>query len=609
VELLYRVHQTIVLAFITNLFKKGKYLSVFLFLMACPFLFTNKLVEPSNVPRFFCLTVLQIAIFVAWIFKKQTLRIPGAWLFILFLTYYLLNLLSTAWALNKADALYESQKVFLALGSLLLILTWVRAEEDEYVLVKSLIIVALSYAAYAVCQIARLPDLKLDTLYGVTSFAEHKNLFASFLFLLMAFPAYGLIYFKGFWRGLSFFALVFLLPLLFFLQVRSVYLAMALTGVLLAVFAIKRIKTFKTYQVFGILLVVGLPIMVLAVNPSIVKRLNVFTYSASASGDERLKIWSNTLLLIKEHLFLGVGAGNWQYNFSKYGVGDVENISRNEISFQRPHNDLLWIFSETGLTGFLIIVMILLIVFRKALPAIRKSNGRTILFFSFLAGLLVESFFSFPKERVTHIFLASVMLALLLRSTQTVSEVPVARSRVIMVFSLAILCFSLLLVVFRIKGEYYTVLLLSEKDRQNPKGVINDGNKAISFFYKTDPTSTPIYTYLGWAYNSMNKKDSVLDMSLRAYELSPYDYEVLSNYGLALEKTGKRPEAKKILLESIRINPYYESSRLNMFILEYNSRNYREALHWLSSIPAYGEKYPAYASRLNQKLAGVDLPH
>ena len=573
----------------------------FLFLMLCPLFFRSCTVEASNVPRFLLVVIFCFTFFIKWISQRRVIYLPPVYLFTLLGGYYLLNILSVCWSLNSADAIYESQKIFLVPCLLVIFLNWLQTKEEDYLLVKSLIAITFIYCIYAFVEIVHLPDFKFESLYGVNSFAEHKNLLASFLFLLLAFPLYGLIYFKTLWRFVSGFVLILNFLLLLFLQTRSVYLALTFTGLIFFICSWK-VKFDRRKLISGLAAFVILFGLLFVFYPTLLQRFNVFSYSTSASGNERLKIWSKTFYLIKENTLQGVGAGNWQYNFSKFGIGDIINISQNEISFQRPHNDLLWIISESGLIGFAFIILIIIFVFAKSYPAIKSGNYKGLIFFSFLSGLLVESFFSFPKERITHIVLASVMFALLIKNLDLTIKLPQKSSAKLLVIVLLILTFSSVIGLYRLKGEYFTVLLLQEKEKNNMEGVIGNGTKAISVFYKCDPTSTPIYSYMGWAYNALHEKDSLLYVSKEAYNLSPYDYEVLSNYGSALERTGNREEAREILKECLRINPLYEPALINSAVLEYNSRNYRQAIDYLKLILDYEIKYKTYFDEINSKL-------
>ena len=75
-------------------------------------------------------------------------------------------------------------------------------------------------------------------------------------------------------------------------------------------------------------------------------------------------MWENSGEMIKENFVFGVGAGNWQVYFPKYGFDkfSVNEIKNGLTTYQRPHNDFLWILCETGIIGILAFVSIFIII-------------------------------------------------------------------------------------------------------------------------------------------------------------------------------------------------------------------------------------------------------
>jgi Flp pilus assembly protein TadD/O-antigen ligase len=121
-------------------------------------------------------------------------------------------------------------------------------------------------------------------------------------------------------------------------------------------------------------------------------------------GDSRgrLTVWGHTLEMVLDSPVLGVGLGGWQYIYPAYDRGDW--ITDNAAP-QRPHNDILWILSETGLAGLAAYLWIFVtagaLVWRllrrapqspRALHALGVATG--------LAALVGHSLLSFPRERV-----------------------------------------------------------------------------------------------------------------------------------------------------------------------------------------------------------------
>jgi Flp pilus assembly protein TadD/O-antigen ligase len=121
-------------------------------------------------------------------------------------------------------------------------------------------------------------------------------------------------------------------------------------------------------------------------------------------GDSRgrLTVWGHTLEMVLDSPILGVGLGGWQYIYPAYDRGDWIT---DKAAPQRPHNDILWILSETGVAGLAAYLWIFvaagILVWRllrrapqspRALHALAVATG--------LAALLGHSLLSFPRERV-----------------------------------------------------------------------------------------------------------------------------------------------------------------------------------------------------------------
>ncbi len=124
------------------------------------------------------------------------------------------------------------------------------------------------------------------------------------------------------------------------------------------------------------------------------------TFSPSDSRG-RLTVWGHTLEMVMDHPLLGVGLGSWQYEYPRYDRGDW--ITHN-VAPQRPHNDLLWILSETGILGLAAYLWILLTLLKSVRNNIKNhpDSPQTTLILGISLGILAllgHSMFSFPRER------------------------------------------------------------------------------------------------------------------------------------------------------------------------------------------------------------------
>lgn len=120
-------------------------------------------------------------------------------------------------------------------------------------------------------------------------------------------------------------------------------------------------------------------------------------------GDRgRFKMWASTLDMIADYPVAGVGLGNWEYIYPPYDNG---NQIQSTSSPHRPHNDLLWIWSETGTLGLLSFICLLLGLGHFAVTRLRAglaaSEVMTVLAsVASMVAFLGVGMFSFPFERV-----------------------------------------------------------------------------------------------------------------------------------------------------------------------------------------------------------------
>jgi hypothetical protein len=385
------------------------------------------------------------------------------------------------------------------------------------------------------------------------------------------------------------------------LQVRADHVALIISATLFTVIA-AIIKVIDR----KLALVVSLFIIVLIVLAFFVRqgvRQNISGGEIS-SVTERVQLWKKTIQLVDENPWLGVGAGNWQFNFMKFSVSDLSNACLNNVSFHQPHNDFLSVLSETGIVGALLIFLIIIFVMLHALREIwSQRNVGVLVLFCGLAGVLADAFFSFPKERVLHLSLAGVLLILMLGEMQMTYVPGAGYKKTLNAFFLVGLTFTLVLGIYRFKGEQHLKKAMAAQYSGDPMMVLREVNRSCSFFYSVDPTSSPVISFAGWAYEKLNLKDSLLAVSERAFHLSPYDHEVLSNYGFALQKKGRNSEAIPVLVKALTINKCYEPALINMVVSQYALKNYKEALYYLSQIPDYTRRFEPQLIKLRQALS------
>jgi O-antigen ligase len=280
-------------------------------------------------------------------------------------------------------------------------------------------------------QIAVFEWMLYDT--TVDSTMAHRNLLASFVLLALPFVMYAFVAGGGPWRLAGALGVAIAGFLLVALQTRSAWVAFT-GGLTVSVIAFG-VATYRArprsdsdapwrrrfLQAAAVAIVAS---CVALVFPSPAARAPMREHAGSlvqlenASIRERLQLWSRTLHMIGDHPFTGVGLGNWRIVIPAYGTSGLRSET-GTLHFQRPHNDVLWVTSETGLLGGALYLALFVTLFVLAVIAVmRASTTRqrlaSALILLGLSGYWLDSLFSFPRERVTHgIYLALLIGALL----------------------------------------------------------------------------------------------------------------------------------------------------------------------------------------------------
>jgi tetratricopeptide (TPR) repeat protein len=337
-------------------------------------------------------------------------------------------------------------------------------------------------------------------------------------------------------------------------------------------------------------------------------KINLIDYDKT--GMERIRIWDKTYYMINNHPVLGVGDGNWQIFFpdaNLYGLWRVEDLN---VTFQRPHNDFLWILSETGYVGFniflLFITCLLLFQFKTtALQSKTRDYYIDSLFLAFIAGYFVIAFFDFPKERIEHNLWMNITFGFsyfhIKRQGQIRGLLNVPLSRKLMLIPVLLLSFIVTVGFLRFKGEYNTKKMYVMKQTNKFENVVVSCDNALSFAYSIDPTSIPIHWYRGNANASLRKFDLALKDFIDAWRMHPYNRNVLNDLASAYVMKDDIESGKKYYKEAARISPRFDEPKLNLAALLINEGKYYEADFWLKSLYHDSERRTAYQEIIDQK--------
>ncbi|MCI5059021.1 MAG: O-antigen ligase family protein [Flavobacteriales bacterium] len=558
--------------------------------------FHSSALDQTLFPRWFFFGIFVLILTIAKLRTNPTI----VWHNILYipLIFLIWVMLSYTWAGNSTLFFAQLSKYLLIyMFALCLALLFFKSKDDFLKLfLRAITITALVVVTITLLEMFQLPDLSRKSLYLLKGINGHKNLISSFLYLCLIFTSYAFFWHSKNWKYLSGGVSVLIIALILMIQTRSAYLSLVLFISLFGIsrinkliMALRRINTFKASLIMTVsclaLLLIVLPYFSKNYIAKTSTRINTESLVETSTFSERLHIWENTFKLIKENPILGCGAGNWQINYIKYGLPKVYRIQDLNVTFQRPHNDFLWMFSEYGIVVFSLMIFLFfwLIINLIKLTAHNQSASVQILY-SGLIGFLPIAFFSFSLERAEHnvLFCSLLVLSYFQIAThgrlQKGFNINIPKS--IFVILIPTVFFSLFLILKNVQGEYFMRKIYVAMSNEDYEKVGLLGKSIDSKFYSLDPTTVPVDWYAGNAMASLKQYDEAYVLFLNALKAHPFSFHTLNDIGSASYAKGSIDSAIYYYQYAAQINPRYDDAKLNLVTVYMEQGDFEMAKQW-----------------------------
>ena len=331
----------------------------------------------------------------------------------------------------------------------------------------------------------------------------------------------------------------------------------------------------------------------------------------------RLNIWENSIQMSSENFLMGVGAGNWQIYFPKYGLDkfDTPDIKNGILTYQRPHNDFLWVLCENGIFGIIVYISIFIagLYYLFKLYKCTNEQREIIWISSFLAGIIGYmsiSFADFPMERIEHQILLFLILSIITShyynsfQKTSISKKGIKVSPFISMLFYIIILISSLVSVYQFTGEFHSRKIYNFQNKADWNNVIKESDLAINYFYELDPMSAPIEWYKGVAYFTLGNIPEAKTCFEKAYAIHPNNIHVINNLASCFESMGNHIEAKEKYLQVLSISSEFEESRLNLSAVYYNLKEFDNAFQIIDKVDV-NSKDPKYQSFLPAILTAL----
>jgi O-antigen ligase len=531
--------------------------------------------------------------------------------------FYALNVVSILWSRNFGEAIFTSQKYLLFFISYLLI-RYILVGKEDYLafLSKLLLIVSLFTCIITSYQLIDFFLYKRDipkAIYKIVGYSGHKNLAASFLFLLFCFHVYYAALKKQ--RLWYFFFLGIQLLILLLLKSRSIYLALICFSAisLFSYFYTNKTKyasLLKKAVPFALLLFLMAAgvLSYLGKGKNYVDALNPLTYKGSSSGTERLFVWYKTFELIKEAPMQGQGSGNWKVEFPRNNISGGYRLQEKDILFTRVHNDFLEVWSEVGILGLLLYLGMFIYAIWLLGRRIRKKGfekGELILIATLLSYMII-AFFSFPKERIEHQVVLALFLAIIVSKSAIYEyswQLGAMQRKMGMALLGSLLLVNIPLAYYRTKAELCSEQIIINLKKEDLKSLRENAQKGHSIWSSLNTITMPFKFYEGLSYYNEAQYEKAATPFKLAYELNPYNFNVLNNYGSTLVKIQKYEQAIPLYLKALEINPKFEEGMFNLSYAYYQIKEYQRALEWVEKVKNNAPKKEVFLKEIRTAMA------
>lgn len=524
-----------------------------------------QLLDTTALPRFALLAVFHL-LFLAWSWPQLS-RAPRLWppyLLAALGLFFASQVFSLTAAGNSAEAYFSLMRYALHLSYLLIALYYfARPDFDPLHLLRAGLLFALAAALPAAAQL--LESLAsgsfFEDIYQITGNFSHKNLLSSALMLSLPLVLMLSLYLSARWRWLLLSLALLICVEIFVLRTRGVWLGLILgAGVAGLSYALRRPAVKIPPLWLAIFLLV--PVVVLSLlfaSPQIKAG-----FSNSANVEKRLAFWDNSLAMIADHPLRGVGAGQWKFQFPRYGLEAVDHSTMQGIThIQRPHNDFLWVWAEAGPLALLAYLALFALplwqVFRNIA---RRENGPEGLSQYFALGGIVSyavfSFGDFPLERASHSVLYFSLVAWVYRGSGSLRLSP----KSLWLFLAVLQLLALGLIRSRWGSEIATQEVLRANQQQNARALVPAVEAAWSPYFQSDVYANPLRYYSGMGLAYQGKTDQALVHLAEARQVAPYNILVFQAFANTHARRGEMEQALAYLDTALQISPRYEMARL-----------------------------------------------
>ncbi len=554
------------------------YYAIILFVISSIMISQNTLDQTLTI-RF----VLFAITFTILSFFNKIIEFPPRVFINLFIIHLILTLFSGINAFNKEEFIYDFFKSLFLLNILFFSYSIFKQKKISFNDIFNVSwILSLFIAITCLYQILNLTEWNL---YNITGLNGHKNLTSSFILLLLTIKvSYFLFENKNHKTYIILFFILLDLFIIFFLKTRAVWLGISIGIVLFFIYIkFKHFFIGKNILFLSLFLTFALNIIFIFFIYFIINRYDIQKSDLKLSkieDQERITLWDKTIKMISEKPFLGHGGGNWQINFPKQTLSNIWRAEDLNVTFQRPHNDVLWIISELGILNFEILLFTIILLFSYFFTTKKHIYIYVIIFG--IIGFFIAGFFDFPRERSEHSIFIFMLLGFLISKIDNsyFKSIPNRFNILFCYFTKIIFPVTALIFIIRFYSETQIKKIHENISLNNGLEIIESVENSTSIVCSIDSYSVPLRWYSATTYASLGNNKMVLKDLKEAYQKAPYNRHVLNDLGTIYTIMGHTQKAIFYFLKSHKISPRFDEPILNLIVIYINLGDLKKAKYY-----------------------------
>ncbi len=529
----------------------------------------------STTPKWVLLLVVSLIFFILK-FRKEVSVSMGLLLWSLFIFQYFIQ---CAGSYNFWDSVLHGIPLILAPFTVVTMSKYISKTDEFYrqlaLVLSVLTLPLLVYIVFLIGSALANDTYSHGLTYNFRFTMGHRNQLSQFLTLLIPLIVAGSITEKTTKKSrLLFYTVILLICIVVsFLQCRSALMVLFLIypGTFLLHYVSK--KSRKVKLVFTVGLIVLATTFGLVLRSGLGKSIPVFqqfTEVGFGSGNERVRIWENSLDLWCESPLTGIGSGNWKIEILRTPLRFTQ--AENSIVFyQRAHNDFIQTGTENGWIGFCLLVIFFIIVCINLFRADISSKFRFTML-SGIFGFILIANFSFPLEKIELLIL--LFLFALPGFTKKIS------GRWGYILNAGLVTIGTLSFIASTKWLSEERNYFKYKQGQDINLLLGSNPT----FYTIDPISAPLYWHIGNHYYDQAKFKAAVKNYQKALKYNPHHVHVLNNLGSTYLAMGMNDSAKENYDKALKINPLFTETLMNYAAFHFNTGYVDGALGYILQV-------------------------